>query len=458
VNTDELPEGWELAPLGSLFKVQTGGTPDRKKPEYYTHGTIPWVRTTEVQNCDIHDTGEKITQAGLENSSAKLFPASTLLIALYGEGKTRGQVARLKIAAATNQACSALVNPDLPETSNRYVFYCLLADYHRLRGESAGGNQPNLSNGIIKSWEIPLPPLVEQWRIVAAVERVLGAVTAARARLDRVPTTLKRFRQAVLAAACSGRLTADWRVKHNPDAKPSSNEDLPSGWELRPLADITDNFDGKRVPVKSDDRAKRHGPYPYYGASGVIDQIDDFLFDGEFLLIGEDGANLLSRSTPLAFQASGKFWVNNHAHILQTRNGMPLAYLELFINGFDLQEFVTGSAQPKLTQAAMNRIPVPVPPLAEQQEIVKRVSALFARANAIEAAVSAARKRVDAITQAVLAKAFRGELVPTEAELARRENRPYEPAADLLARVRASATTPAAKPKRTRKPKGNATP
>jgi type I restriction enzyme, S subunit len=193
--------------------------------------------------------------------------------------------------------------------------------------------------------------------------------------------------------------------------------------------------------VKSADRAMRRGEFAYYGASGIIDTIDDFLFDGEFLLIGEDGANLLSRSTPIAFRASGQFWVNNHAHIGQAFGGTPLHYLEIFINSIDLQDYVTGTAQPKLTQASLNRIPVPVPPLTEQQEIVRRVDALFALADRIEAKLTAARQRVESLTQAVLAKAFRGELVPTEAELARRENRSYEPAADLLERIKATRET-----------------
>jgi type I restriction enzyme S subunit len=190
------------------------------------------------------------------------------------------------------------------------------------------------------------------------------------------------------------------------------------------------------VPVKSEDRAKRRGPFPYYGASGVIDTIDDYLFDGDFLLIAEDGANLLSRSTPIAFKASGKFWVNNHAHIVQTFCGVPLRYLETVLNGMDLQEFVTGSAQPKLTQQALNGISIPLPALAEQNEIVRRVEALLTLIDNIGKRVEATTGKADKLTQSILAKAFRGELVPTEAELARREGREYEPASVLLERIK----------------------
>ena len=116
--------------------------------------------------------------------------------------------------------------------------------------------------------------------------------------------------------------------KYSEPAPPStpSLPELPEGWVWATVEQITENFDGRRIPLKSADRDKRSGQYPYYGASGIIDDIDEFLFDGDFLLIAEDGANLLSRSTPIAFKASGRFWVNNYAHVVQTRDEIPLMY------------------------------------------------------------------------------------------------------------------------------------
>jgi type I restriction enzyme, S subunit len=147
---------------------------------------------------------------------------------------------------------------------------------------------------------------------------------------------------------------------------------LPDGWELASVDQITNNHDGRRVPVKRSDRDNMEGEYPYYGASGVIDHVDDYLFDGEYLLIAEDGANLLTRSTPIAFRASGKFWVNNHAHIVQTYAEIPLQYLEFFFESINLKFFVTGSAQPKLTQTNLNRISVPLPPSTNSTASLKR--------------------------------------------------------------------------------------
>ncbi|HXH07931.1 MAG TPA: restriction endonuclease subunit S [Vicinamibacterales bacterium] len=138
-------------------------------------------------------------------------------------------------------------------------------------------------------------------------------------------------------------------------------------WRERPLGELTDNFDGIRVPVKETDR--RPGPYPYYGASGVVDHVDNYLFDGEYLLIAEDGENLRTRTTPVAFLARGKFWVNNHAHIVRGNREADTRFLMYALSVADISGYLTGSTMPKLTQGNMNRIPLLTPPLPEQRAI-----------------------------------------------------------------------------------------
>lgn len=162
--------------------------------------------------------------------------------------------------------------------------------------------------------------------------------------------------------------------------------ELPRGWCWAKLGEVTENFDGDRIPLKEQDRATRNGPYPYYGAWGPIDCIDAFLFDGDYILIAEDGANLLSRTKPIAFSASGRFWVNNHAHVVRPTECLLPRFLELHFNVIDLQQYVTGSAQPKLTQAAMNRLPIALPPLNEQRGIVAKLDDLLARSRATRGA------------------------------------------------------------------------
>jgi type I restriction enzyme S subunit len=200
------------------------------------------------------------------------------------------------------------------------------------------------------------------------------------------------------------------RTDHDTNWRDDDSVSVPDSWSIASLGMIAKNLDGRRVPIKSKDRSNRQGQYPYYGASGIIDTIDEFLFDGDFLLIAEDGANLLSRSTPIAFRASGRFWVNNHAHVVQTLGGMPLDYLQAYLNGTNLEHFITGSAQPKLTQESMNSIPVPIAPLAEQLRIVKKIGTLLGQVNRVRNHLSRVPTLLKRFRQAVLAAACSGSL------------------------------------------------
>ena len=213
-----------------------------------------------------------------------------------------------------------------------------------------------------------------------------------------------------------------------------TQQDLPRGWAWSTFGELTCNFDGKRVPVKAKDRAAMQGPYPYYGASGVIDSVDRYLFDGDYLLVTEDG-NLLSQSHSIAFVAKGKFWVNNHAHVVKPLGHVPMGYLQHFTNDVDLQPYVSGTTRPKLTQAALNRIPVPLAPLPEQRRIVAEIEKQFTRLDASVAALRRTQANLKRYRASVLRAACSGELAPTEAELARAEGREYEPAGVLLERI-----------------------
>lgn len=162
--------------------------------------------------------------------------------------------------------------------------------------------------------------------------------------------------------------------------------EIPSNWKWVNFGDIMWNRDSERIPVSVADRKKLKKVYDYYGASGIIDKVEDYLFDKRLLLIGEDGANLLSRSTPIAFMAEGKYWVNNHAHVLDCYIENYLDFVLYYINAISLVPYVTGSAQPKLNQDRMNKIPVPLPPLAEQKRIVERVEEIFRLLDTIDQA------------------------------------------------------------------------
>lgn len=150
-----VPRSWKVSQIGAIARLTSGGTPSRTKPEYWVGGEIPWVKTAEVDNCVITEVGERITETGLKNSSAKLFPPGTLLMAMYGQGVTRGKVALLGMEATTNQACVAFFPS--PEVSAEYLYYLFQARYKEIREYGHGANQKNLSAEIIKGISIALP-------------------------------------------------------------------------------------------------------------------------------------------------------------------------------------------------------------------------------------------------------------------------------------------------------------
>lgn len=154
------------------------------------------------------------------------------------------------------------------------------------------------------------------------------------------------------------------------------------------------NHDARRRPVTK--AAREPGAVPYYGASGVVDWVSEYIFDGDYLLVSEDGANLLARSTPIAFSISGKTWVNNHAHVLEFGSYSERRFVEIYLNSMDLAPFISGATQPKLNQANLNRIPIPVPSLAEQERIVETLDSFDALINDLSVGLPgelAARRR-----------------------------------------------------------------
>jgi type I restriction enzyme S subunit len=156
--------------------------------------------------------------------------------------------------------------------------------------------------------------------------------------------------------------------------KDTSIGKIPADWEVKRLGEIVSFLDENRRPIKETERSKMKGPYPYYGASGIIDYVNDYLFDDELILLGEDGANILSRATPLAFMVEGKVWVNNHAHVLKTLDGYDRKFVTEYLESIKYDKYNTGTAQPKLNKEVCLSIPIVVPPLSEQKRIAKVLS------------------------------------------------------------------------------------
>lgn len=286
-----------------------------------------------------------------------------------------------------------------------YLMYCFQSKYFRefmlSNVSGVGGSLMRAQPKYVQTYPIPLPPLSEQQRIVESIEELFAKLDEAKERLQEVADSFAVRKAAILHNAFTGELTKQWRRENG-----VSDE----SWEEKKLSEITENQDSKRIPLSKSQRDNMNRIYDYYGASGIIDKVDDYIFEGKKLLIGEDGANLVTRSKDIAFIADGKYWVNNHAHILDVKDTVLLMYLCNYINNMDLIPYVTGSAQPKLTQAKMNNIKIFLPTLPEQHEIVRLIDDLLARERAAQQAAEQALASIDLMKKSILARAFRGEL------------------------------------------------
>ena len=208
----------------------------------------------------------------------------------------------------------------------------------------------------------------------------------------------------------------------------SNYENVPEGWVLTDIGELLTNRDSERVPLSLGVRSKQENKiYDYYGATGVVDKVDGYLFDERLLLIGEDGANLLSRSKDNAFFAEGKYWVNNHAHILDCPEKEVLDYVAFLINSMSLEDYITGSAQPKLNQDNLNKIEIPLPPLEEQRRIIAQVNLWQRCLMELETSENELNESVESAKSKILDLAIHGKLVPQDAN--------DEPASELLKRI-----------------------
>lgn len=209
---------------------------------------------------------------------------------------------------------------------------------------ATGAKVVRVSGDAMLKFTFPLPPLTIQQRIVEILDKFTSLVSSLDSEIALRQKQYEYYRDKLL-----------------------SFEE--GNFEWKTLTDISTNCDRLRKPITSSNRIA--GSYPYYGASGIVDYVESYIFDGNYLLISEDGANLLARSTPIAFSIEGKNWVNNHAHVLKFDNMDTQRIVELYLNSIDLTPWISGAAQPKLNQDNLNKIPIPIPSLDKQRTIVR---------------------------------------------------------------------------------------
>lgn len=216
---------------------------------------------------------------------------------------------------------------------------------------TTGVNVPHISGRDIKAFRFKLPPEPVQERVVS----ILSAYD------DLIENNTRRIE---ILEEMARRLYEEWFVHfrfpghEEVSFKESELGEIPEGWEVAQFKNVATNFDRMRKPLSKKQRAERQGSYPYYGAAKVFDYIDDYIFDGRYLLLAEDGSVIDKDGFPILQMANGKFWANNHTHILQGKSPASTEFLYLALSGHPISGYITGAAQPKITQANMNRIPL----------------------------------------------------------------------------------------------------
>lgn len=328
------------------------------KSKDFSDSGIPVIKIKNIQNKKVVYLKDQFYPESLFNQRLEKFKVkrNDVLIAMTGQGSV-GRVGQVKETQDSfgllNQRVGKIICDEI-NLNRDYLFYVISSKMYEdfLFNKAIGSGQPNLSPSDIIEVKIPFPPLPEQTQIA----NILSAIAD---KIENNLATNKTLEDMAMA------LYKHWFVDFCPfkDGEFIDSElgPIPKGWEVKRLDDLANILNSKRVPLSTGQRSKRKGRYSYYGASGVIDNIDDYIFDGEYVIISEDGENLRSRKTPIGFSAIGKFWVNNHAHILEGKQNGINKLIICHIAQMDMNPYLTGAVQPKLNKSNLLSIGIAMP-------------------------------------------------------------------------------------------------
>lgn len=451
---EELPQGWADTTLGELCSQPQYGWTTRSAQK----GLIKYVRTTDISDGGIEWATVPFCEIAPEDVKKYAITPNDILVSRAGSVGVSIRVLTVPCDAvfASYLIRFKPVSGVLPE----YVSLFLKSgEYWKSISEFASGIAvPNVNASKLSSLELPLAPYNEQRRIVERLEKLLATVDQCKERMAKIPVLLKRFRQSVLAAACSGRLTADWRETHRAEREDSGNgDDLPFGWRSVAVGDVIDDLrygtSTKCSPQPSGTAVLR---IPNIG-SGIIDHSELkyarlpeaerkklALAPGDVLMIRSNGSvSLVGKTAVVGVQEKGFAYAGYLIRLRVKSDAILPLYLHFSFASSDMRQQIeiparSTSGVNNINSEEVRQLNLLLPPVEEQREIVQHAAKLLALADRIEERYQGAKKQVDSLTQSILAKAFRGKLVPTEAELAAREGRSYESAEQLLQRIQAS--------------------
>jgi type I restriction enzyme S subunit len=373
VDSGQLPVGWEVKKLGEVCNISTGKLNANAAVE---NGKYPFFTCSrEIFTIDYFAFDcEAILLAG--NNAVGDFNVK------HYKGKFN----------AYQRTYVITINKE--ETLlYKYLYLQVENALKDFKLKSVGAGTKFLKLDMIKNLKLHLPPLPEQKRIVAIADEAFEGIDRAIRNTEKNLSNARELFESYLNSIFTQK---------------------GDGWKNEKLGDICENLDSKRIPIT---KSKRQiGSVPYYGASGIVDYVADFIFNENLLLVSEDGANLLARTYPIAFSISGKTWVNNHAHVLRFREMRLQKFVEYYLNSISLASYVSGMAQPKLNQKALNSISVPLAPKADRERIIENLDVLTQETQRLENIYRQKIAALKELKQSILQKAFTGELTADKGE------------------------------------------
>lgn len=387
---------WIECKISDIGTVVGGATPSTKKPENYENGTISWITPKDLSTFSgryIQHGERNITEAGLRSCSTQLLPKNTVLFS------SRAPIGYVAIAAndvCTNQGFKSVIPNE--NTNPLFLYYLLKYNKDMIEGMGSGTTFKEVSGNTMKNIIVSVPT---DKKVQERISSILGSIDDKIEENERINNNLEQQAKA---------LYKDWFFNFSPF---STDGNLPDGWRVGTVNDIIQLHDSKRVPLSGAKRDKMAKIYPYYGATSLMDYVDNYLFDGIYLLLGEDGTVVDSLGFPILQYVYGQFWVNNHAHIITGKEGFSVEELYLFFSLTNIKSIVTGAVQQKVSQQNLKKVPAIIPGKEVLSAFDKLIQPIFAQIRNIRDE----NARLVELRDTLLPKLMSGELDVSDIDL-----------------------------------------
>ena len=403
----DIPEHWDSVSLSWASRRYAGGTPDRTNDTYWEDGTVPWINSGAVNQGLITEPSTYITEEGYRNSSAKWVPKGGLVMALAGQGKTKGIVAHLAIDTTCNQSMAAII-PDRRVVA-RYLYWWLAAHYTMIRNLAGGEQRDGLNLEIIGSIPCPLFPTDEQRAIADFLDAETAKLDTLIAKKRELIEKLREKRAALISRTVTRGLPPEAAraagLNPNPKLKPAGIEwlgEVPEHWVVKKIRYLALLRSGENI---ISEELEDDGEFPVFGGNGIRGYSSSFTHQGHYILIGRQGALCGNVN-----YAMGRFWASEHAIVVSPLTDFATVWLGELLRSMNLNQYSISAAQPGLSVEMINRLKIPVPPLPEQRAIADYLDRETGKIDRMVEKVRAAIERLQEYRTALITAAVTGKI------------------------------------------------